>query len=55
MEPIGDGGLSRAGGLRSGSCYRRDKAIASAGDSHDVANALAPVPQRLAEVGDVAS
>src|SRR5580704_11977352 len=53
MEPIGDSGLSRGGGLRSGSCYRRDKAVASAGDSHDVTSILAPVPQRLAEVGNV--
>ena len=53
MEPIGDSGLFWGGGLRSGRCYRRDKAIASAGNSHDVTSVLAPVPQRLAEVGDM--
>src|SRR5580693_6222080 len=53
MEPIGDSGLFWGGGLRSGRCYRRDKAIASAGDSHDVASALASIAQRLAEVGDM--
>src|SRR5580704_17927336 len=53
MEAIGDSGLFWGGGLRSGGCYRRDKAIASAGNSHDVTSVLAPVPQRLAEVGDM--
>ena len=53
MEPIGDSGLFWGGGLRSGGCYRRDKAIASAGDSHDVTSVRASIAQRLPQAGDM--
>jgi len=58
VEPIGDSGLSRrrglryGGGLRRGVCHRRDKAVSTTGDSHDVASA-APIAQRFPQVSDM--